>query len=296
MNTVRSKAAWLKKAFVVLFVLVVFVFTTTIALAVDSTFPEGPVLTTVNTTRRNITSARLRTAVAGNVTQITLTGSSITQTWQGYYGNITGRVRLDNAANEALYTWNLPYPSGEIFATQVQVVNWTSTNLRCWELDSTNNYDADLTLTEYEGGSSAPVFAGLGLTAIDVDGVDETFTNHTPGSTNATGHSNFYVGNKLFNGSMTGGAVACPRTWLYNSSGTGGFWGAHYEDTAFEEVLIYGNIHGTAASLPIYTSIVRQYGAPGFDGKTWNFEMIVAENGHNGNTATTNYYFYVELE
>ncbi len=264
--------------------------------AVDSTSPEGPTLSTINTTRRNLTGSRIRTAVAGNVTQITLSGASITQTWQGYYGNVTGRIRLDNAANEAMYSWTLPYPSGEIFASQVQVINWTSDNLRCWELDSTNNYDADITLYEYETGSVAPSFPGLGLGVTDVDGVDETFTNHTPGSTNATGHTSFYVGNRYFNGSMTGGPVACPRTWLYNSSGTGGFWGTHYEDTAFEEVLIYGNLHGTAASLPIYTSIIRQYGAAGFDGKTWNFEMIVAENGHNGNTATTNYYFYVELE
>ncbi len=269
--------------------------------AVDSTEPEGPALTTQNTSRRNISDSAVRTAVAGNVTQINMVGSTITQTWQGYYGNISGQIRLDNAANQAMYSWNLPYPSGEVFASEIQSVNWTADNLRCWHFTENQTTPGTfLDLTEYETGSAAPVHSGLGLAAADVDGVDETFTNHTSGGTSA-GHANFYVGTLFFNGSVTGAesyndAALCPRTWIYNNSGMGGWSGTTYNTSRFEEVLLYGNIHGSATPVPIYTSIIEQYGALGFDGRSWNFQMIVAEDGHNGNTATTNYYFYVELE
>jgi len=34
----------------------------------------------------------------------------------------------------------------------------------------------------------------------------------------------------------------------------------------------------------------------GFDNRHHDFEMMVLEDGHNGNSGTTDYYFYVELQ
>ncbi len=45
----------------------------------------------------------------------------------------------------------------------------------------------------------------------------------------------------------------------------------------------------------IFTSLLEQNLA-GFDNKTHDFEMLVLEDGHGTNVATTTYYFWLELE
>jgi hypothetical protein len=295
MNTKR-KVVWMKNALIALFLIASLVLVVTYVTAIDTTQPEGPTIVLVNKTRRTLATSTSQTAVAGNVTQLTVTGSAITQTWQGYYGNVTGMIRLDNAANQAMYTWRLPYPSGEIYASEIQTVNWTSNNLRCYHFHNEVNVPAAfLDIWEYELNSTAPSYAGLGLTATSVDGVDETFSN----ASLAPGYPNFYTGTKFWNGtgSMAAGSPACPRTWIYNNSGRGGWNSAGFNQTSFTELMIWGNWHnGANNGRPIYVSLIKQYGALGFNGKKWNYEMLVPDNGHKGNTAPTTYYFYVELE
>jgi hypothetical protein len=265
--------------------------------AIDTTSPEGPTIVIANKTRRTVGGPTSTSAAAGNVSQLTLTGSSTTQTWQGYYGNVTGMIRLDNAANQAMFTWRMPYPSGEIYASEISSVNWTSNNLRCYHFhNEPSSPGIFLDVWEYEQNSTAPSYAGLGLTLQSVDGVDETFSN----ASNAPGYPNFYTGTKYWNGTggMAAGSPACPRTWLYNVSGRGGWTTNSYNTTAFTELMIWGNVHGPGANnaRPIYVGLIKQYGSKGFNGKTYNYEMIVPDNGHRGNTAPTTYYFYVELE
>ena len=59
----------------------------------------------------------------------------------------------------------------------------------------------------------------------------------------------------------------------------------------FEEALLY---EPNSQSV-IFTSIIDE-DVLGFDGRTHDFEMIVLEDGRGTDTATTTYYFYVELE
>jgi hypothetical protein len=264
--------------------------------AIDAAYPEGPTITINNRTRRTMGDSTAGNASAGNVTQMTFQGSGVTQTWQGYYGNLTGQIRLDNAANQAMYTWRLPYPSGEIYVSEIQTVNWTSNNLRCYHFhNEPSAAGAYLDIWEYEMNSTAPPYAGLGLNVQSVDGVDETFTNQS----NAPGYSNFYTGTKFWNGTggLSAGSPACPRTWIYNNNQQGGWRGTQYNATNFTEIMIWGNWHnGANNGRPIYVGFIKQYGAPGFNGKNWNYELMVPDNGHKGNTAPTTYYFYVELE
>src|SRR3989338_10660551 len=55
-------------------------------------------------------------AQAGNVTALTINATRITERWQGYYGNITGTITLDDAQNNSLYQWQIASPQGEIYA------------------------------------------------------------------------------------------------------------------------------------------------------------------------------------
>jgi spore germination protein YaaH len=66
-----------------------------------------------------------------------------------------------------------------------------------------------------------------------------------------------------------------------------------YDETGtFTETLL---LDETSQNL-IFTSILQENSAVGFDGANHDFQMIVAENGHNGDEATTTYYFYVEIQ
>lgn len=257
----------------------------TVNLAIAVTTPEGPTTFTINRASRRAPAAVVsKNAYAGNVSEVILTGQTVTQTWAGYYGNVTGLITLDDVDNFTMYDWSLASPRGEVYATYAATVDWTTGNVRCWNW--TAAAAEDLSITEFEGGSSAPVYAGLGLTDADIDGVNETFSIY-----GAKNHSDFFVGGQLINGTQGTDPAnhlgPCSRAKLYNGSSVTG----NPELAPYQEVLLYEN---TSKSV-IYTSILRN-NEFGFNNQTWDFELIVGENGHNGNIAVTAYYFYVELE
>ena len=104
----------------------------------------------------------------------------------------------------------------------------------------------------------------------DVDGVNETFAFNN--------HPLYYTNNVQFS------AGACNNTVLYNQSGQGAF----YQTLMTDDVTNGENV--------IFASILREEDAQGFDGTFYDFEMIVLEDGHGTDTATSTYYFWVELE
>jgi hypothetical protein len=234
------------------------------SIAFAASVPEGPTTLTIDSTSRRtaVTSPTLE-ALAGNVTQLTVAGTTVTQTWQGYYGNITGTITLDDASNNTMYDWTLASPEGEIYASQA-AITWTSGNVQCYDLNMSDvGHSDDVTLAELE--------AALGLATADIDGVDETFTEGTT-------YDDFYAGEYLID-------ATCPETQTYNGSET-------KDSNSFQEVLLYDN----ASNEIVYTGIIEETEPTGFNDQPWDFQMLVGEDGHNGDTSTTTYYFYVELE
>ena len=227
------------------------------------TEPEGPsIIDIIQTSRRSPAAASTVPAMAGNVTQLSIIGSTVTQTWQAYYGNISGKITLDDASNNTIYDWNLASPEGEVYASE-SPVDFTHGNVRCYDFNMTDDGNSAFnTLAEYE--------ELLGLAPDDSDGIDETFT---PG----TGYRHFYVGSYLIDD-------VCPTTQLYGPD-------SQKDPDRFQQVLLYDN----TSNKIVYTSIIEQ-DQLGFDGNSWDFQMIVGENGHDGDITTTMYYFYVELE
>ena len=227
------------------------------------TEPEGPAtLDVVNTSRRSPAGAATVQAQAGNVTQLSIIGNTVTQTWQAYYGNVSGTITLDNAQNNTIYDWDLASPEGEIYASE-DTIDFTYGNVFCYDFNQSDIGNSDFnTLAEYE--------ALLGLETDDADGIDETFTE-------STSYDTFYVGSYYVN-------QTCPTTQMYDQN-------EQKDPNKFQEVLLYDN----SSNKLVYTAIIEQ-DAQGFDDQYWDFEMIVGENGHDGDTTTTTYYFYVELE
>jgi hypothetical protein len=215
--------------------------------------PTGPSsITNLGSSRYSESGAANISAIAGNVTELNFVANAITQTWQGYFGNITGSIVLGNSNNQSMYNWNLTSPSGEIYATRSSVVPaWTSVS--CADSAQIGAEDTALGVNQ----------------VTDQDSVNRTFFNGTTFNT-------FFVGNKNINSTQN-----CYATNLYNSSAA--------PSGSFSEVLLHD---GTSL---IYTALIAD-NANGFDGRTHDFEMLVGENGHNGDVVATPYYFYLELQ
>ena len=233
---------------------------------VYSTDPEPPdVIDIVNSTRRDPNSAGTLEVQAGNVSQITLQGTTVTRFWAGFYGNISGTITLDSSNNHTMYDWTLADAEGEIYASETSV-DWTSDNVLCYNYSW--NGDSYYNLSEWE--------EGVGMDYDSVDGINETFLNNMT-------HDSFYAGTTYIDGSSD--ASACPVVRLYNGS-------EESNSSIFEEIILYDN----STQKPIFAAILEENGQLGFNNELWDFELLVTENGSAGNTALTTYYFYVELE
>ena len=226
--------------------------------------PTGPdsYISRSNTTRVEVPPEDVL-AQAGNVTELDFGVTAKTQSWQGYFGNVTGTITLDDASNNTLFDWSVANPEGEIYASNESVGDWDDIN--CVNLTDGDAGDVDET-------ALAGLY-GQDLALDDYDAVGNTF-NET--YSDATG---FYAGNILINN-----ADSCPLVHTYVDDA--------WQSTSFSEVLL------TTASGDevIYTALLED-NVDGFkaNGDNHDFQMLVGENGHNGDSTATTYYFYLEI-
>jgi hypothetical protein len=236
----------------------IFVLSLLVAVSIKSVtaVPTGPgTVTPISSSRLSTNAGGNVSAQAGNVSEFNFQATSITSTWQGYFGNVTGSIVLGNSQNNTFYNWNLASPQGEIYATRIATTPSWSTVLCA---NKTHVADEDTALGVNQ--------------VIDADSVNRTFLNSTI-------FSDFFVGSTQINGSADSG---CYATRMYNSTG-------QQSENDWTEVLLQdsGNL--------IYTALLEQ-DAIGFDNRTHDFQMLVGENGHDGDQTVTPYYFYLELE
>ena len=151
--------------------------------------PGGPVSTTVGTSERaNLsgTAPATITAQAGNVTELDVTATAITQAWQGYFGNITGNIVLADSNNNQFYNWTgTGSISGEVYASRNSTIDWS-------------------TIGCLSGAEVATESSYLGKAASDADSVENTFSvnSHpefdvgvTTITTNTCNSTNAYINN-----------------------------------------------------------------------------------------------------
>jgi len=196
-------------------------------------------------------------AQAGNVTELAIFAVTQTHSWQGYYGNVSGKIVLDNALNQSFYHWDMVDPVGEIYASNNSRVNWTA--IQC----------VNMTVAAAGGLNSAQLDAMYGIDPGDADRFNVTF--------NETYAGTFQIGTKTITT-----ANRCPMVQLFNGST------ASHAD--WQEVLLWDN----ATRSVVFSSFLRS-DLNAFDNSSRDFQMIVAENGNNSDTNPTNYYFFVEL-
>lgn len=206
-------------------------------------------------------------AYAGNITEVTITGTSTTQAWQGYAGNVTGTIQLADSGSHVLYNWSQVNPRGQIYASVNDSINWS--DMQCFNFTATGAFGDDsgnVGATSKVGMNATQLNTAYGILIDDSDRVENTFTANT--------HAEFYTNSLNFS------LGECKNVKLFDSTGTG----------SFDEALLYDP---TTTSV-VFTSLLKSDG-DGFDANTHDFEMLVLENGHSGNTDTTLYYFYMEI-
>ena len=173
--------------------------------------PNGAgTVTPGDSTRVSVGNASSHAAYAGNVSELTMSDDTITQSWQGYYGNVSGAIRLADASGNPMYNWSLASPSGEVFASTASSITWASIDCFNWTAN----------------GTALEVLFNINDS---VDGVNETFSD-------ANVHDEFYVGSTKFD------ANACMSTHIFDATRAG-------VNEHFEEILLHDGLNTIFASL-----------------------------------------------
>ncbi len=209
----------------------------------------------ISSERRPSGSGMAIPAQAGNVTQLHINATRITNHWQGYYGNITGEITLQDADSNTLYAWDLANPEGEILAVNTsETVAWS--NVTCVNFTTTTTGAHKINMTTLDGQ--------FGIDENDVDNFNETF-------------SSFFTGTVRVGDVTIDSSSNCPQTYLFVNNQS--------QSSDFQEVLLFDN-----SSALIFTALLEP-GSTGFDGNPWDFQMLVAQV----ESEVGSYYFYVEL-
>lgn len=193
-------------------------------------------------------------AEAGNITELTLDAIGPTRFWQGYYGEITGEIVLEDGNGNTLYNWSDTEPQGQVFASIGSTITWT--DVTC--IDGSGDITPAQQETLYDMASD------------DADGITETFIY--------SNHPSFYIGENL----MTG----CNTTWTHVNSET--------QTERFPMVLLEDDTNDEAifATFIENRDDGNHTDPIGFDGVSHDFQFMVPENGTFNNAVTTTYYFW----
>jgi hypothetical protein len=226
--------------------------------------PTGPNMINESPAQsRGTNSPYTLNAEAGNITALSVDATTVTKSWQGYYGNITGAITLDNTDNYTMYDWSQASPQGEIYASNSSSVTWSK--IKCL------NFTAPHLGTGAEGINLSALETMYGMNSWDPDGVNETF-KYTYSDA-----SGFYVGSVTINIDDQ-----CPLTYTYVNDTS--------QATQFKEVLLTDNVS------IVFTTIIEQDAYGFILNETHDFQILVGEDGHQGSSGTTPYYFFAEIE
>lgn len=252
-----------------------------LAQVADGAQPFGADVTDLGSERAPEDDATSNDALAGNTTELDISGYSVTQSWQGYFGNVSGTIMLADSDDNVMYNWSLASPEGEIYASTNDSLQWD--NIQCFNFTATGTYGDDTGNagdTSLHGTNLSQLESRFGIVHDDVDGVNETFSidgSHESGS--GLTHDLFYTNNLEFS------AGECLSTHVFTDS-------QGPEDGTFQEVLMYE----PETQSVVFTALLDEEDPTGFDQESHDFEMLVLEDGHGTDTAVTPYYFWVELE
>jgi len=151
---------------IIAIMLLAIVFSVSIAIA----DPIPAALTAISTATRDVNSTIVAniSAVGGNVTELNIESLTITTFWQGYYGNVTGQVVLDDAVGNRFYNWTTATIAGEVYASRNQTIDWD--DLNCSNVTDRAEEEFDINMVASDADSITNTYNSTTHPAITVAG------------------------------------------------------------------------------------------------------------------------------
>lgn len=252
-----KKKSTMKKSSIIFVVLAGFFI---LASIVFGAVPAGPTLVY----KGNSTSSRIQPTQESNasisggiIATIALTGTQQDIHWKAYVGNMSGSYVLEDAANYSIYEWTMNDFSGEVYATRTSTtIAWNT--VACAVASNVTNEMIQL----QHNSTNTPG-----------DSLNDTFDD------DPNDHWGFYAGPTQILNDTCAFSI---NPWVNDT--------AQSSTDYFEEILL----QDSNANIMYVSKIEKDVIGYRNDNTTYDFQMLVAENGSEG-AARINYYFYVEL-
>ncbi len=241
--------------------------------------PSGPTATIFgNTTKNPTSSSKVNSTINGTISPgayIFTANLNLLQQdtrWKGYVGNITGTLTLDDASDDTIFQWALSSVTGEVYATRASgSINWTGINCT-WIYEGSRN------ATESNRSAEHVENQALSHTNLN-DNITATFVY--------TNHSSITVG------AVVVGKNQCFSAQTYQRDAAQVF--ADSDQANFTQVILYDGAFNKTTGNVVYTTKIESDKRGYRSDSTFDFQMMLPENGATGYTGSTAYYFYVEL-
>jgi hypothetical protein len=147
--------------------------------------PEGATVAVGSPKTKNASTPGNVTADGGNITEVNVTANTQTQVWQGFWGEVTGSLVLQDAAAATFYSWTLSNISGEVYASRDNAINFgtVSANNNC-SIDNvlTGFGQADSVNNTFTNNSNRQIQVGSTTIAANTACAVYTYVNSTPQS------------------------------------------------------------------------------------------------------------------
>ena len=248
--------------------------------------PIGPTVAVLgNQTKAAIAATKINTTINGTISPggyIFTTSLDSTQQntrWKAYVGNVTGTLVLDDASNNRIFAWTLSTVIGEVYATRASGnVNWTGINCT-WIADGRNNKTSD-TANKASSNRTPEHNENIALSHTGVDdNVTKTFANFN--------HSSITIGSVII------GKNDCFSLQTYQKGAAQTF--ADSDNANFTQTILYDGAYNSTNGNVVYSTPIENDVTGYRSDSTYDFQMIVPEDGSVGFSGSTAYYFYVEL-
>ncbi len=93
--------------------------------------PTGATATTASQGSAPAGTAGTTTATGGEVVQSNLSAYQSTDKWVGFFGEVSGDIRLADSSNNIFYQWTIADPTGGVvYVTNATVTDWSAANIQ----------------------------------------------------------------------------------------------------------------------------------------------------------------------
>ncbi len=220
--------------------------------------PQGPdVLNSISNSTKGDVTGKIFNVSGGNISKSNLSAVLKDTRWKAFVGNVSGSFTLDDAASQTIYDWTLSSIMGIIYTTRnSSTPSWA--NINCTDNTTIRRQQLENENINLEHSNAD-------------DNITATFDNFN--------HPSFTAAANTIQ------ANVCPVARPYINSSA--------QSTSFNVTVLYDNTNLIfAAHLE-----TDQYGYSGdTTNRTYDFQMIVPENGNSSWTSSTAYYLYIQLD